>query len=123
MMRRLVDTHLGCFDCKLNTIEGSHCSTTENKIYLKCYFILFYFYYYFRFRNVHNCSKIINSLSFYLLRYMYLSKGLHRQKVHSQVASWMLISSKVFIFKINTHNVGRIEPEKKSTAIIIRVKS
>ena len=29
-----VDTHLGSYDCKLNTIEGSHCSTTENKIYL-----------------------------------------------------------------------------------------
>ena len=68
-------------------------------------------FFYFRFRNVQNCSKIINSLSFYLLRY--LSKWLHRQKVHLQVASWILISSKVVIFKINTHNAGHIEPEKK----------
>ena len=60
-----------------------------------------------------------NSLSFYLLRY--LSKWLHR--LHLQVASWILISSEVFIFKIKTHNAGRIEPEEKSTAIIFRVKS
>ena len=39
----LVDTHLGSYDCKLNTIEGSHCSTTENKIYLKCFVFLFLF--------------------------------------------------------------------------------
>ena len=37
----LVDTHLGSYDCKLNTIEGSHCSTTENKIYLKFFFLIF----------------------------------------------------------------------------------
>ena len=39
----LVDTHLGSYDCKLNTIEGSHYSTTENKIYLKCFFFFFIF--------------------------------------------------------------------------------
>ena len=72
-------------------------------------------------RNLQHCSKITNSLSFYLLRY--LSKCLYIQKCHPHVASWILLSSKVFIFKINTHNAGRIEPEKKSTAIIIRVKS
>ena len=38
----LVDTHLGSYDCKLNTIEGSHCSTTENKIYLKCCFFFIF---------------------------------------------------------------------------------
>ena len=38
----LVDTHLGSYDCKLNTIEDSHCSTTENKIYLKCFLFLFF---------------------------------------------------------------------------------
>ena len=116
MTVRLVDTHLGSYDCKLNTIEGCHCSTTENKIYLKCFLGFFFFFgllllFYFRFRNLQNCSKIINSLSFYLLRYV--SKWLHTQKVHPQVVSWLLISSKVFIFKINTHNAGRIEPEKK----------
>ena len=37
----LVDTHLGSYDCKLNNIEGSHCSTTEKKIYLKCFFFIF----------------------------------------------------------------------------------
>ena len=62
----LVDTHLGSYDCKLNTIEGSHCSTTENKIYL-----IFFFYFYFRFLNVQNCSKIINYL---ILHFRYLSK-------------------------------------------------
>ena len=42
MTGRLVDTHLGSYDCKLTTIEGSYCSTTENKIFLKwvCFFIL-----------------------------------------------------------------------------------
>ena len=64
----LVDTHIGSYDCKLNTIEGSHCSTTENKIYLKC---CLFFYFYFRFRNVQNCSKIINYL---ILHLRYLSK-------------------------------------------------
>ena len=39
----LVDTHLGSYDCKLNTIEGSHCSTTENKIYLKRFFFFLFF--------------------------------------------------------------------------------
>ena len=107
MTGRLLDTHLGSYDCKLITIEGSYCSTTENKIFLKWVF----FFFYFRFRNVQNCSKIINPLSFYLLRY--LSKWLHRQKVHPQVASWILIPNKVVIFKINTHNAGHIEPEKK----------
>ena len=38
----LVDTHLGSYDCKLNTIEGSHCSTTENKIYLKWVFLFLF---------------------------------------------------------------------------------
>ena len=79
MTGRLVDTHLGSYDCKLNTIEGSHCSISENKIYLKCFFFFVFFCFFvvfFRFRNVQNCSKIINSLSFYLLRY--LSKWLHR---------------------------------------------
>ena len=40
----LVDTHLGSYDCKLNTIEGSQCSTTENKIYLKCFFVFFFIF-------------------------------------------------------------------------------
>ena len=42
MTGRLVDTHLGSYDCKLNTIEGRHCPTTENKIYLKrvCLFLI-----------------------------------------------------------------------------------
>ena len=40
MTLRLVDTYLGSYDCKLNTIEGNHCSTTKNKIYLKCFFII-----------------------------------------------------------------------------------
>ena len=39
----LVDTHLGTNDCKLNTIEGSHCSTTENEIYLKWVCLLLFF--------------------------------------------------------------------------------
>ena len=43
MMGCLVDTHLGSYDCKWNTIEGSHCSTTENKTYLKCFVCLFFF--------------------------------------------------------------------------------
>ena len=64
----LVDTYVGSYDCKLNTIEGSHCSTTENKIYLKCFF---YFFLFFWFRNVQNCSKIINYLIIHL---RYLSK-------------------------------------------------
>ena len=46
MTGRLVDTHLGRYDCKLNTIEGNHCSTTENKIYLKCFFLLLFFFYF-----------------------------------------------------------------------------
>ena len=94
MTGRLVDTHLGSYDCKLNTIEGSHCSTTKIKYILNvvvvvvvvlflfcffcflffffcfCFFCCFFFYYYFRFHNVQHCSKIINSLSFYLLRYL-----------------------------------------------------
>ena len=42
MTGRLVDNHLGgSYDCKLNTIEGSHCSTTENYIYLKWIVFLF----------------------------------------------------------------------------------
>ena len=64
----LVDTHLGSYDCKLNTLEGSHCSTTENKIYLKSFFFI---YFYIRFRNVQTCSKIINYL---ILHLRYLSK-------------------------------------------------
>ena len=64
----LVDIHLGSYDCKLNTIEGSHCSTLENKIYLKCFF---FFNFYFRFRNVQNWSKIINYL---ILHFKCLSK-------------------------------------------------
>ena len=41
MTGRLVDTHLGSYDYKLNTIEGSHyCSTTENKIYLTCFLFI-----------------------------------------------------------------------------------
>ena len=40
MTGRLVDTHLGSYDCKLNTIEGSHYSTTKNKIYLKWIFFI-----------------------------------------------------------------------------------
>ena len=31
MTGRLVDTHLGSYVCKLNTMEGSHCSTTKKK--------------------------------------------------------------------------------------------
>ena len=42
MTVRLVDTHLGSNGCKLNTIEGSLCSTTENKIYLKWDFFFFF---------------------------------------------------------------------------------
>ena len=34
----LVDTHLGSYDCKLNTIEGSHCSTTEKEYILNVFF-------------------------------------------------------------------------------------
>ena len=41
MTGRFVDTHLGSYDYKLNTIEGSRCSTTENKIYLKWVCFLF----------------------------------------------------------------------------------
>ena len=41
MTGRLVDTHFGSYDCKLNTKDGSHCSTTENKIYLKLVCFLF----------------------------------------------------------------------------------
>ena len=37
MTGRLVDNHLGSYDCKPNTIEGSHFSTTENKIYINIY--------------------------------------------------------------------------------------
>ena len=43
MTGRLVDCMVDClgrYDCKLNTVEGSHCSTTENKIYLKCFFFI-----------------------------------------------------------------------------------
>ena len=47
MMGRLVDTRLGNYECKLNTIEGSHCSTTENKIYLKCIFFVFFCFFLF----------------------------------------------------------------------------
>ena len=43
MTGRLVDTQLGSYDCKLNTIKGSLCSTTENKIYLKWVFFFFFF--------------------------------------------------------------------------------
>ena len=50
---RLVDTRLGSNDCKLNTIEGSHCSTTKNKIYLKWFFFLvFFFFFVFFFFNL-----------------------------------------------------------------------
>ena len=42
MTGRLVDTHLGSYDFKLKVIEGSHCSTLENKMYLK-YFLLLLF--------------------------------------------------------------------------------
>ena len=89
MTGHLVDIHLGSYDCKLNTIESSHWSTTEYKIYLKCFlflflffflffffvlfcfvvvflcffFFFFFFFLYFRFRNLQNCSKIIKSLS------------------------------------------------------------
>ena len=45
MTGRLVDTHQGSYDCKLNTIEGSLCSTTENKIYLFFYYYLFIFFF------------------------------------------------------------------------------
>ena len=47
MTRRLVDTHLGSYHCKLNTIEGSHCSSTKNKIYLKCFFFVCFFFFFF----------------------------------------------------------------------------
>ena len=58
MTGRLVDTYLGSYDCKLTTIEGSHCSTKENKIYLKCFIL--------GFRNVQNCSKKKKKLSLIL---------------------------------------------------------
>ena len=44
MTGSLVDIHLEIYDCKLNTIEGSHCSTTENKIYRYFFFFFFFFY-------------------------------------------------------------------------------
>ena len=113
MTGRLVDTHLGSYDCKLNTVEGSHCFTTENKIYIKCRF-----FFYFGFRKVQNCSKIINILSPQVP-----FKMAPKTEIHPQVASWFLISSKVFIFKINTNNAGHIEPVKNSTAIIIQLRS
>ena len=49
MTGRLADTHLGSYDCKLNTTEGSNCSTTKNKIYLKCLFFFFFFFFFFLF--------------------------------------------------------------------------
>ena len=71
---------------------------------------------------MYKIAVIINSLSFYRLRYF--SKWLHRQKVHPQVASWILISSKVFIFKIKTSiMLAALNQKKNSTAIVIRVKS
>ena len=38
----LVDTHLGSYDCKLNNIEGSHCSTTEKKNILNGFFLFLF---------------------------------------------------------------------------------
>ena len=38
MTGRLVDSHLGSYDYKLITIEGSHCSTTKLEYILNVFF-------------------------------------------------------------------------------------